>query len=1321
MKSLRSAPRIRLAAAACLSVALLYALAWLLPSAVTPSASAQADPTPTPFPAFVRQVEQRVVSLAYNHATQTIFATRNSSVGAGGNSVVQINPLTGAVGAPVFVGSEPSRMAFSDDGLTMYVALEGARAIRRFDVATGTPGAQYTVARPATCSSPVPRYLAVMPGQPQTVAVTRSCGGTVVLDDGVARPQEATATLTGQPHFGVSPSRLYTTIDVFGVWKYTLNASGLTPDGDLVRFANGGQTQFDRARGLIFSARGAVVNPETGQVLAQLPGTGRMAIDSEAGRVYFLGDDPSGVAGLYRITGYDMTTFQTVGYTTVSGVPGTATEFIRWGSNGFAFSALTGIAGQPPRVFLVQTQLVDPSAALPTPTPTPEATPTPTPTPGAPTIMTRVNLRANDLVYNAATQSLYASVPTAAGAGVGDSVTPINPSTLAVGAPIGVGGEPSQLALADDGRTLYVHLAGPNAVRRVDLQTQTAGLQFALTTEAADMEVMPGNPQTLAVSGGVDPDPVTGIIKEAAQVAAATRGVTLYDDGVPRPDRGTNGPFYKGVRPIEFASPSVLYGFNTGANEFELVKYTVDAGVLTVVDVTPNLTDDRPGEPMIYAGGRLYFSGGEVIDPVTKKLLGTFRGNIFYAFTVDVALGRAYFIHRAGPSDANKELVAYDLDTFLPVGRAPLTLPGSPTRLVRWGTNGLAMRVQNSSFSPNFGDVYVIESALVSSAEPIATGLQFGQESVTRPESGFQALFTVTRTGDLSQTTTVDYATADGTATSGEDYTATSGTLTFAPGETARTVSVLITQDDIFEGTESLTLNLSAPSGGAAVSGTAAAAINITDDDPFPTLNVADVRAVEGHAGAKDAEFLVTLRGRSPDAVTVNYATSDGTAAAGSDYEATSGTLTLPPLATSGVIRVRIIGDTQVEPEETFKVTISGPVNAGFDKFEGTATIINDDGPTLVRFLNNFREVNESAGQVVLTVVRSGDLSAPSTVSYATSDGTANEVSDYTLTLGTLGFAAGEVEKSFPVLVTNDVFAEPQETFNVTLSAPDGAALDAPAAAAVAILQSDTVTGQNPVVPPGFNPDFFVRQHYHDFLNREPDPEGLAHWKNEFTQCGGDAQCLEVKRVNVSAAFFLSIEFQETGYFVYRVHQAAYDTRHTLRLRAFLPDTQEIGRGVQVGVGDWRARLDANKKAYVDRFVTGPAFAVYQPLSNSEYVDRLLSHTFDPRNPAAGYAPTEDERAALIADLDASRKTRADVLRAVAENAEFSRRQFNHAFVLMEYFGYLRRNPDDPPDGSFDGYNFWLAKLDEFDGDYIAAEMVKAFITSTEYRRRFGP
>ncbi|MGI9065231.1 MAG: hypothetical protein ACR2HX_02345, partial [Pyrinomonadaceae bacterium] len=246
------------------------------------------------------------------------------------------------------------------------------------------------------------------------------------------------------------------------------------------------------------------------------------------------------------------------------------------------------------------------------------------------------------------------------------------------------------------------------------------------------------------------------------------------------------------------------------------------------------------------------------------------------------------------------------------------------------------------------------------------------------------------------------------------------------------------------------------------------------------------------------------------------------------------------------------------------------------------------------------------------------------------------------------------------------------------------------------------------------SPDFFVRQHYLDFLNRQPDAPGLAYWTNEITVCANDAGCIDVKRVNVSAAFFLSIEFQETGYLVYKTFGAAFGATRVgstvpLTLAEFLPDVQRVSQGVVVGTVGWEAQLEANQTAYFNEFVSRPAFVSAYPttLTSAQFVDAL--------NQNAGGALSAAERDQLAADLMAGAKTRAEVLRAVAEDVDFTSAQFNRAFVLMQYFGYLRRNPNDAPDFNFAGFNFWLNKLNQY-GNYIDAEMVKSFIVSTEYR-----
>jgi Domain of unknown function (DUF4394) len=253
--------------------------------------------------------------------------------------------------------------------------------------------------------------------------------------------------------------------------------------------------------------------------------------------------------------------------------------------------------------------------------------------------------------------------------------------------------------------------------------------------------------------------------------------------------------------------------------------------------------------------------------------------------------------------------------------------------------------------------------------------------------------------------------------------------------------------------------------------------------------------------------------------------------------------------------------------------------------------------------------------------------------------------------------------------------------------------------------------------------DFFVRQHYLDFLNRQPGG-GLAFWKNTVLSCGEDTACAEVRRINLSAAFFISIEFQETGYLVYRAYKAAFGnipgTPVPLRFTEFLPDTQLIGRGVMVGAPGWEQLLADNKVAFFQDFVTRSRFTNAYPTSMSpaEFVDALFAN--------AGVTPSASDRTAAIGEFGGAGNTsdaaaRARALRRVAENSTLREQEFNRAFVLMQYFGYLRRNPNDAPDANFGGYNFWLNKLNAFNGNFIEAEMVKAFISSIEYRQRFGP
>lgn len=250
--------------------------------------------------------------------------------------------------------------------------------------------------------------------------------------------------------------------------------------------------------------------------------------------------------------------------------------------------------------------------------------------------------------------------------------------------------------------------------------------------------------------------------------------------------------------------------------------------------------------------------------------------------------------------------------------------------------------------------------------------------------------------------------------------------------------------------------------------------------------------------------------------------------------------------------------------------------------------------------------------------------------------------------------------------------------------------------------------------------DFFVSTHYTDFLSRFPDQSGFAFWTNEITSCGSDTQCIAVKRINVSAAFFLSGEYANTGNHVYKTYKAAFGNLSgkpvPVRRANFLPDTQFIGNGVIVGQQGWEAVLDANKNAYALAFVQRAAFLTEYPTSMTaqQIVDKLDAN--------AGNVLTSSDKTNLVNILGATpsdNNKRAQVLRAMAENSALTAAEFNKMFVLTQYFGYLRRDPDSGPDTNFDGFNFWLTKLNNFNGNFVQAEMVKSFLVSGEYLNRF--
>ena len=483
----------------------------------------------------------------------------------------------------------------------------------------------------------------------------------------------------------------------------------------------------------------------------------------------------------------------------------------------------------------------------------------------------------------------------------------------------------------------------------------------------------------------------------------------------------------------------------------------------------------------------------------------------------------------------------------------------------------------------------------------------------------------------------------------------------------------------------------------------------------------------------------------------------------------TNGTMTL-----SGIAGLSFtVGDGTADPTMTFTGTITN-INAALNGlaftptsgFNGAASLqifTNDQGNTgsggaqsdtdtvninvtpaaLVSFSTATYTVNENSGSLAVNVNRTGDTSVAVTVDYATSDnsgpgsgpcvngtGQASSRCDYNSVFGTLRFAAGETQKTIMVPIIWDAFTEGPETFTITLSNLTGSGSQ------MVVPSNATVTTNDSSSPPTPNAiddtEIFVRQQYHDFLNREADAAGLAFWKDNIDKCNDPArrpagltvaQCIETLRIHTSAAFFLSIEFRQTGGLVRDFYVAALNrpaTNNMPNFVEFMRDTQAVQRGVIVGQGNWQNVLDNNRMAFMNDFVMRSEFVGLYPTTDTpaQYVDKLFLH--------ANVAPTTQERADAINEFGGAATAdepgaRGRALLHITQHPTFRTREMNRAFVQMEYLGYLRRNPNDPPDNDFSGYNFWLNKLIQFNGDFIAAEMVKAFLSSAEYRRRFGP
>ncbi len=450
--------------------------------------------------------------------------------------------------------------------------------------------------------------------------------------------------------------------------------------------------------------------------------------------------------------------------------------------------------------------------------------------------------------------------------------------------------------------------------------------------------------------------------------------------------------------------------------------------------VVADLDDDGQAEvivaswPRKVAGLRgellVYSSQGALLQRVALP------APALYGDTWNGALGAPTLAELDG--DADLEVVLGTRSS----GMVAFDLPGTANARVLWGTGRGSLRRTGAQAA---GPIAVADAAAAEGNGP-----------------GFLT-FTVSlaRAGD--QPVTVRYATTTGSATPGLDYTPVSGTLTFPPGASSRTVSVPLLGDALDEGDETLTLTLSAPAGARLADGVALG--TIVDDDPLPSLSVADVGVVEGTGGSQSAVFTLTLSPASGRGVDVQAATVDWTALAGVDYQATAVAVHFDPGQTSRQVPVPVVTDALDEPWETFGLGLSNsPVAVLADA--SAQGLIQDDDPTPVITVGDASGAEGQAGWALqaFSVGLTGLSASPVSVSFATTPGSASAGVDYQPVAGTLTWPPGtNAAKTVSVPVAGDRVAESDETYTLDLAAP--AAANLPDPSGLGTIQDDDAAG----------------------------------------------------------------------------------------------------------------------------------------------------------------------------------------------------------------------------------------------------------------------
>lgn len=694
----------------------------------------------------VREIQVTTNDIAYDPVGDRLYVSVPSKFGQTGNSIIQINPNTLTPSAPIHVGSEPERMTISDDGKYLYVALGGASAVRRIDLATQTAGPEFTLGNSVTPGPFFPTNdgtwpvhdLKVMPGDSNRLVIVGAPGPSI-FTNGIKAP----AFTTSPGHrivFGANASTAYG-VNFHGFFsKYSIDGNGIsvvktTNPRDPILFS---PTDIEFGGGFIYATTGQKIDPEVPKEVGTFSGPAPgdliygVVPDTQADRLYVLSASPTCNTCTFTasIQAFDLATLAPIGTIQIPGCRGTTLKrLVRWGSNGLAFNTNAN------QLFVLRTSLVPSNAPVSLPSPTHPTRITPVSLTGT---IREISLPNNDLIYDPQRAVIYATVPGFAGPN-GNSVIAINPVTGGMGVPKVVGPNPTVMAMSSDNKYLWVAMFDEQKVRRLNLQSNSVDVEFGIQAPnpnqgfvgVTDMAVFPDDPESVVV-GRLNP-----------AVPGLSPGILVYKNGTLFP-----APIIRsGHTTIETSNePGVFYAADTqsvGTTDYTRFHFGKPS------DYHPNFTIDYICNFLLggfsadikFDEGRLYDRFGKVVNPQQIRPVGRFDLGETMSRPYVLPYGRAfhaYFLHGFRNLQGwTWTLVVFDTRTFVPIATMEIpNVKGEAGSLIRWGTDGLA-------FGTEGNQIFLIQSPFFKApAGPLELGIETAGPSNDQAAAINSVLFT---------------------------------------------------------------------------------------------------------------------------------------------------------------------------------------------------------------------------------------------------------------------------------------------------------------------------------------------------------------------------------------------------------------------------------------------------------------------------------------------------------------------------------------------------------------------------------------------------